>query len=278
MKNFLCLLIAFGIMGCSSMQSALNPEKPSVTFKNVSIDDLSLTSVILVFDLEIGNPYSLPLPITQLNYSLNSGGSEIFSGKKSSQEAIEAKKSKVLSFPVEIPFTKIIGLGGGIQAGAVVPYTANLDMSLDLPLGQKLNVPLSKAGEFPIPTVPSVKLGGISWEKLSLQEAKAVLSVEIESHNQFPVELTDFSYALELAGNKVGENKLSRKVKLSNGKPSTLKTDLSLSPVKVGFSFFQMLLGKEATYRMKGLMEVDTDYKSFEFPYDSEGNTEMKNE
>ncbi len=69
--------IAMGLLvgGCSMM------EKPSVKVANVSMGDTSLKATTIIFDMEVTNPYGVPLPLTGADYALSTGGQQFVNGK-----------------------------------------------------------------------------------------------------------------------------------------------------------------------------------------------------
>ena len=57
------LLAALG--GCAALD-ALNLQKPTARVAGVRLQDIDLSAVTMLFDVELENPYSVPLPLTNL--------------------------------------------------------------------------------------------------------------------------------------------------------------------------------------------------------------------
>lgn len=127
-------------------------EKPSASIAGVSIEDVSLTDATMLFDVNVSNPYSVPLPLSNVDYALASQGQQFLTGKADVQGSVPAKGSKTLGVPVRINYLKLIEAVKGARPGAKIPYQADLGLSVDTPVMGAMRVPMSKEGELDIPT------------------------------------------------------------------------------------------------------------------------------
>lgn len=132
--------------GCDMLQ------KPSAEIAGMKVQNVSLTEATMLFDVKVGNPYSVPLPLGNLDYALSSQGQEFVSGKADVQGTVPANSSKNLGVPVRISFAKLLGAVKGAKPGATIPYKANMGLSVSAPAVGPLRVPMSKEGELNIPT------------------------------------------------------------------------------------------------------------------------------
>ena len=144
--------IAMGLLvgGCSLM------EKPSVKVANVSMGDTSLKATTIIFDIEVTNPYGVPLPLTGADYTLSTGGQQFLNGKSDIQGTIPAGESKVLPFPVEVQYADVFSAVKSVRGLREIPYTADLGLMVDTPLTGTLRVPVQKEGTLALPTAGSV--------------------------------------------------------------------------------------------------------------------------
>jgi len=139
----LALLLAV-TTGCST--------KPSARITGMKVQGISLTDATMLFDVKVDNPYMLPLPLGNLDYALASGGQQFLTGNADVQGTIPAGASKTLPIPIKINYLKLISAVKGAKPGAVIPYTADLGLSVKAPLMGPLRVPMSKDGELKIPS------------------------------------------------------------------------------------------------------------------------------
>ena len=148
-----CLLV---LSGCSTVESLLaSAEKPSARITDVRMNDLSLEQVTLDFDVEIENHYDVALPLADLGYALSSGGNEFLVGDAPISGRVPARSSRVVTVPADVSFAPLMNAVRGVRPGSVVPWNANLDLSVDAPAAGRLTLPLRRSGELPIPTVPN---------------------------------------------------------------------------------------------------------------------------
>jgi LEA14-like dessication related protein len=143
----LALLLA-GAAGCST--------KPSASITGMKVQGISLTDATMLFDVKVDNPYMLPLPLGNLDYALASQGQQFLTGNSDVQGTIPAGASKTLPIPIKINYLKLISAVKGAKPGAVIPYTADLGLSVKAPVMGPLRVPMSKEGKLTIPSTSSL--------------------------------------------------------------------------------------------------------------------------
>lgn len=158
--------------GCDTLNSLIQLEKPTASLTGVSFGDVSLKQAELRFDVEIKNPYSVALPLLNLDYSLQSGGLPLLVGKADIASTIPAKSSKVVTLPANFKYLELLNALRAfkdVQPGSQIPYIADLGLSIDSPVAGTLRLPLSKQGTLTIPTVEDIT--DMDWRKL-LQEGR----------------------------------------------------------------------------------------------------------
>lgn len=271
------IALATGLAGCETLQGFVDTApKPSARIKAVNLGALSLEQAALNFDVEIDNPYSVGLPLVDLDYAIASDGRAFLSGAAPISGSIPARGSRIVTVPATVRFADLMGALEGVRPGAVVPYTADLNLSVDAPGLGEVKLPLQKRGELPIPTVPSVALESIDWESLTLERAAALLTIRITNLNQFPLDLSRLDYALSLAGTPVVETSLRQAVSFSAGGEGVLEIPIALAPKDLGLAAFRMLTGDGAGYELGGLMNVDTPFGPLDLPFQSAGRTSFR--
>lgn len=265
------------IPGCTALQALLGEsDKPNVTLAGARLEGLSPTSATLLFDVNIANPYTVDLPLARLDYALASRGKEFLVGKAEATGTVPAKGSRTIPVPAKITFTELLSALDGVKPGAVVPYAANIIVSLDVPGGSKLALPLRKEGEIPVPTVPEIALDGIEWSDLSFDKASALLRLRIVNRNDFALDLSKLSYGLTLGTARVAEASVDQAVAFAAGGENTLQVRASFVPKDLGVAAFTMLTGSGSSYELGGTMSVTTPFGPLELPYKRAGQTVFK--
>ena len=131
-------------------------DKPSAHITGVKVQDVSLTNATMLFDVKVDNPYTVPLPMSNLDYALSSQGQRFLTGKADVQGTVPAGGSKTLGVPVRVSYLELINAVKGARPGATIPYKADMGLSVDVPALGPLRVPMSRDGELSIPSAPGL--------------------------------------------------------------------------------------------------------------------------
>ena len=160
------LAVLFG--GCDTLQNALNLQKPRANLAGIKIENVSLESASLLFDVEVENPYAVALPLVNIDYDMTGNSSKLFSGKADIEGTIPAGAKKSISLPVNISYLDVIKAFKGVGPGSKIPYKADVGLSVDAPALGVIRLPLNKTGEINVPAIPKVS----DIEKMILDKVK----------------------------------------------------------------------------------------------------------
>ncbi|MCA9290986.1 MAG: LEA type 2 family protein [Phycisphaerales bacterium] len=260
--------------GCDTLQKAIaGAPKPTAKIRDVRLRDLTLAGAAMDFDVEVSNPYGVPLPVAAIDYQLASRGASFLSGRLDDAPAIGAHGSRVLTVPTQLDFASLLASVKGVRPGAIVPYSAGLTVNLDAPGVGPVAVPLSKKGTVPVPAVPDVSLEGVRWTDLSFDAASAVMTVTIGNTNAFPLDVSQLNYALALGGVEVADAGLSKAMSIRPGTSTSIEIPLSFSPKSLGLAAFNMLTGSGASYDLSGGLAAGTPFGPITLPFSRSGQT-----
>lgn len=158
--------VLFG--GCDAIQSALNLQKPKANLAGIKIENISLESANLLFDVEIENPYPAALPLVNIDYDMAGNAGKLFSGKANLEGTIPAGGKKLISLPVKIGYLDVVKAFKGVGPGSKIPYKADVGLSVNAPALGVIRLPLNKTGEINVPAIPRVS----DIEKMILDKVK----------------------------------------------------------------------------------------------------------
>ena len=253
----------------------MDPSKPTVSLASMDLVGLSLDGAELQFDLDVGNPYGVPLPVAGLDYALSSGGTSFLSGDTNWQGMIPAKGHQIIPLKAQVGFIETLRLLQSVRPGAIVPYVANLGVSVDAPGVGPLRLPVETSGQLPIPTVPTVNIKQVKWESLSLSDASAILGLEVGNGNSFSLDVDRLSYSLSLAGQPIATTSLQKALSVPSGGSGLLEIPISFRPMDLGTAALQMLSGREANWNLSGTMEALTPFGLLNLPVGGQGITKL---
>jgi LEA14-like dessication related protein len=266
--------VAAVLAGCQALQQlAAGIDKPTARLAGVGIDDLGPSAVTLRFDVDVTNPYAVDLPLVGLDYSLASGGKTFLTGKAEPGADIPARGHRTIAVPARISIPGLLGLLAGVKPGSMVPYAADVTVSVDAPGLGRLGLPLHRQGEVPVPAIPEVSLSGIRVHDVGLNGASATVDLRLRNTNVFPLDLTSLSYALGLGGSPALRGEVERTVSIGPSAESVIPIDLSLSTEALGAAALKALSGGGTSWSLSGSLRAGTPYGPIVIPLQAAGQT-----
>ncbi|MHC4991910.1 MAG: LEA/WHy family protein [Planctomycetota bacterium] len=265
----LVVLATLGSGGCQ-----LGP-RPTVDLVDARLASISLEEAALEFDLEVGNPYEVPLPLAGLEYRLRSRNAELVSGEAALDGTVPAAGSRVVTLPASVRFEDVLAAGATLRPGSVVPYEARIELVVEVPEVGTLRVPIEPEGQLPVPAAPVVSLGAFRLQKLALDETVAVLALRVTNANEFGGELKGLEYRLKIADTEIASARLDRSVSLEPGRTADLDIPISFAPGQLGLSLYWVLGGASAEYELSGLLETTTDFGPMSLPFERRGTVSL---
>jgi LEA14-like dessication related protein len=265
-------LSMLSVSGCATLQNLIGgASKPTAAVTGVHFTNLSLKDVTLVFDVTVTNPYTVPLPLVNLDYALSSQAITILEGQAPIQGSVPALGTKTIAFPTTISFAGVLAVLSNIAPGGVVPYQGVLGLSVNVPAFGPVRIPLEKQGEFPIPAIPQVSLASVTWQNISLTGANALVKIKLGNTNQFPVDLTNFSYSLNLADRDLAKGTLANSTHFSPKETQELGISLEVSTTQLGMTLTRLFQGNASHYRLNGALALGTPFGPLQIPFDVRG-------
>ena len=160
-------LLSLMFAGCEEVQKLLSIQKPTLKMKGLSLQDATVESATLMFDVEIENPYSVSLPLTNLNYNVSTSGNKLFTGSADLQQYIPANSKKIISLPATVNYMEMLTAVKGINPGSKIPYKADVELSVTTPATGDMILPVSKTGNLDLPEIGKSAVKGLLNNLLS---------------------------------------------------------------------------------------------------------------
>ena len=167
-KNCEIIITALSLLlfagSCDKVNNILSVPKPTASIKSINFGDVSLEAATLLFDVEVHNPYPVSLPLTNLNYKLNSKGNQLLAGEAGANASIPAKESEVIPLQANVKYLDLIRAFKDVRPGTKIPYEAQVELLVDAPGVGALPLPITKKGEIAVPNIPKasdINLGNI---------------------------------------------------------------------------------------------------------------------
>lgn len=250
-------------------------QKPRLQVDDVRFQDLSLQSLTLLFDVEVINPYEVPLPLLGLDYQLDSGNTALLNGSTEMSGSVPARGTRLITLPATLSFPDLLSTLTNVSQGDLIPYAMSMTLSTEAPVLGKLSLPIRKKGQIPVPAVPKVRLTNIDIGQLSLTKAAATLDLEITNPNSFGIDLSELSFDLNLSNAPIIQSSVKERLRFEKGKKNDLQIPISFSPANLGLAVYNILRGQGASYEIQGDIDMDTPFGALSLPYQQTGHTPL---
>ncbi|XP_060211346.1 uncharacterized protein LOC132638512 [Lycium barbarum] len=247
--------------------------KPTADVTAVHFPHINLKKAEIVADVLLKNPNSIPIPLIDINYLIESDGRKLVSGMIPDAGTIHALGSETVKIPVNLVYDDIKSTYRDIKPGSIIPYRIKVDLIVDVPVFGRLTLPLEKKGEIPVPHKPDIDLEKIHFKKFSSEETVAVLKLKLENKNDFDLALNGLDYDVWLSDVNIGGAELEKSAKIGKNGISYMDLPIMFRPKDFGSALWDMLRGRGTGYTMKGHINVDTPFGAMKLPINKEDGT-----
>jgi LEA14-like dessication related protein len=141
--------------GCSVL-GELGVPKPTFALKDVKFGAVDLKTATLLFDVEVENPYTVALPLLNMDYDLTTQQNPLFKGQADIATTIPAKEKKTISLPITLGYSEVVNALKSlkdVRLGSTIPYNAAVGISSQAPVLGTIRIPIQKSGDLKIPSL-----------------------------------------------------------------------------------------------------------------------------
>ena len=154
-KTYVILAVLLPIVsgaGCSGGGGV----RPRAKLAGVHFGELDRAALELVFDVEIKNPYSAGMPLTNMSYRLSSKRIELAAGSAKPNTTIPAGAKEKVALPVRVHYGEILRTLKDVEPGSRIPYDVELVLSVDTETLGGIEMPLRRKGKVTLPFISGV--------------------------------------------------------------------------------------------------------------------------
>ncbi|KAL6544419.1 hypothetical protein OROMI_023281 [Orobanche minor] len=143
-------------------EKVANMPMPEATITDVDLKGLGFDGITLLAKVSVSNPYSVPIPIGEIAYTVKSAGNGIASGSIPDPGSLKANDKTMLEVTVKMPHSAVVSLVRDISGDWDIDYVLELGLIIDLPVFGNVTIPMSYKGEMKLPTFSDFFGGGKS--------------------------------------------------------------------------------------------------------------------
>nr|DAD40514.1 TPA_asm: hypothetical protein HUJ06_014837 [Nelumbo nucifera] len=260
------------------IEEAVGFGKPTADVTAIHIPFIDLKKADLVVDVLVANPNPIPIPLVDINYTVESDGRKLVSGLIPDAGTVHAHGSETIKIPLTLIYDDIKQTYDDIKSGSIIPYKVIVELIVDVPVIGNITLPMEKTGEIPVPYKPNVDLEKVKFDQFSWEETSATLHLKVDNENDFDLGLNSLECEVWLADMSIGGARLSKSANISKKGQGVVELPITFKPKDFGSAMWEMIRGRGTGYSMKGCLDVDTPFGPMKLPFNREGgNTRLKN-
>ncbi|MFW6162019.1 MAG: LEA type 2 family protein [Planctomycetota bacterium] len=187
--------------GCGPLLEVVG--RPRVTAVHPRIAGISLRHVDLAFDVDVKNPYPVPLHAPLFRYGLEIEGRDFLHGEKSVYLDLPARGVGTVSLPTTISYGELWRTYRRLRRAREFSYRLH-GVLLVSALGDTVELPVAKAGTVPVMRAPRLRGLEVDYSPVTWAGAGVALRADLYNPNTFPIGLRDLRYRLTLGDVTVG--------------------------------------------------------------------------
>ena len=204
-------------------------ERPEIQAVHPRIDGVDFQGVNLAFDVDVDNPYPIPIRTPSFRYGIDIEGSKFFDSEAASGIDLPAKNVGTVTLPVRLSYSDLFRTYQGLADAPEASYKLNGVLIFPV-LGRSLELPLSHSGTVPIIRPPTFSDINIDMANISLLKTKINVDTAMKNPNAFSLGIEDLGYVLKLGDVELGGLTATTANTLDSGQTGQLSLTGELSP------------------------------------------------
>lgn len=277
MKKPIYLIILFiFISSCSALRDLADVRQPSVNYSKMSIQNISFDGVTLLFDFDVTNPNQFGISADQYTYEFFINDSSFLNGTQTENLRVNRESTSTVQVPVSLTFSDVFNTFSSLVQRDSLSYRLSTEVQFDLPGVGKRRVPVSAAGELPIPRMPRIEFSGYNVKNLSLAGAELDINLRVSNPNPFGISMSNAAYALNVNGREWLDTRLGDRISLGGSESDTITIPVRLNSSQMGSVLLEMMRGETSfDYNLTGSADISADIEGFDdgttIPFDLDG-------
>ena len=210
------MILLFG--GCSLLTEI---QRPTIEGVRPKIKGLDFQGIEMDFDIQVRNPYPIPLVSPNFDYGFKLQDTSLFESARGTEVNIPSQKIGTVTLPMRFQFMDIYRSVKSLAGANEANYELNGTFHFT-PWDKAIDLPFSHQGTLPIPKPPKISIKDLNLSEVSLSSAKINVDSVIKNPNIFGIDLRDVGYSLNLGEIEIGGLKTQTAKKIGAGEEGAL--------------------------------------------------------
>jgi LEA14-like dessication related protein len=258
--------------GCAQLINAARQviKDPTVRITDMSLKDVHLDKVTMLFDTSIKNPNPFGISLAGLGYGLTIEGNRLARGDVDKPLTLKAKGTSSMRFPVEVALGKtsstILSLLQKEEADYKIDTVFKFGFS-----GGTVDIPTKFEGKFPVPKLPEVSIREFKFTSIGPGGLGIRVNTRVKNINRFDIPVDDFLFNIRLNGRSVLKNEPVSGLRLRRGQTRDVPLDFTVGLVEAGLSVASLVQKPSLAWKVE--MKVKSGILSV--PFDKSGRIRL---
>ena len=206
--------------GCAALFDTIG--RPTVEAVRPTIKGIDLKGVTLAFEVDVKNPYYVPLLSPRLQYGIDVEGAEVMAAQESEGLDVPARGVGTLVLPVRLDYANLAKAYQTLSKLNEFTYKLHGALAFDV-FGKTARIPLSHEGKAPVVRPPKFSNITIAYTKGSWGSATVTVEADVANPNVFPMGINELGYALKIGEASVSDVKGGSGGKIEPGQSGHVK-------------------------------------------------------
>lgn len=227
------LALAITVSACSTLQNLMkdNIKEPEVTYKNVSVGELTRNKIELKPAFSIANNNAFTIPIDNIKYELSFNQKTMISGETDKIGDLPANQSKDVTLGIDLTNDTLASLKDVLLNKGKIDYVIKGEVEV---MGFKF--PFERASTL---FKPTVSLGELKIKSASFKQVEVVVNLVVDNKNDFILPLDMLSYSANSGEHQLAAGDLKNQT-IQKG-INQLQIPLNINPSQLFSSVFSLL-------------------------------------
>lgn len=236
-KKIMVVILAITASACSTMQNLVkdNLKQPEVTYKNISLGDLSREKIELKPTFSIANKNSYSIPVGNLKYELSFNQKTMLKGETDQVGSLPANQSKDVTLGIDLTKETLASVKDILLKDGQIDYVIKGEVDV-----MGFTFPFEKSSTVYKPTI---KLGKVEIKKSSLKQVDMIVNLIVDNQNDFVLPLDMLSYTVSTGSEKLVAGDLKDQ-KIQQG-TNNIQIPVSINLRQMFSSMFSLLQNPE---------------------------------
>ena len=206
--------------GCAALFDTIG--RPTVEAVRPKIKSIDLRGVTVAFEVDVKNPYYVPLVSPRLQYGIDVEGAEFIAAQESEGLDVPARGAGTLVLPVRLDYANLAKAYQTLSKLNEFTYKLHGALAFSV-FGKTARIPLSHEGKAPVVRPPSFSNISVRYSKASWASATVTVEADVSNPNVFAMGINDLGYALKIGEASVSDVKGGTGGNIGPGKSGRVK-------------------------------------------------------